>query len=306
MADYRNGLRGEGHDNEGRKAPALSVIREGRADELPVTATVRDIPLDRIVPSDFQPRRISQGALDELAQSIRERGILQPVLVRPSKDHPGRFQLIAGERRFRAAKMAELESIPALITAVGDQDSLELAIIENAQRQDLNPVEEALAYQQLHHMFGLSHSEVAEAIGKSRSAVANSIRLLALPSEVLDLLQAGTLSAGHARALLAIRHPDAEKVRGLQLRYAELAANSGLSVRALEQIVARMQSPEATAQPSASREQYARVEERVAQYLGVERVRVREDREGHKVVSLRFPSEAAWKRFLSKIREDNE
>ncbi len=173
--------------------------------------TVQRLTLAQIRPSNLQPRHhFDQNALDELALSIREKGILQPLLVRPVADH---FELVAGERRYRAAGMAGLTEVPVLVKDLTDREALEIAIIENLQREDLNPVEEAMAYAKLIEN-GMTQEAVGQAVGKNRSTVANSLRLLNLPKEALDKLVTGELSSGHARAILAM--PEVDRVWGLE------------------------------------------------------------------------------------------
>lgn len=171
---------------------------------------LRELPLELIVPNPKQPRgRFDQATLNGLADSVRERGVLQPVLVRPRMG--GSYELVAGERRWRAAKIADLATIPAVITERADADTLELALIENMAREDLSPVEEARACAALEEELGLTREEVGRRVGRSRSAVSNLVRLLDLPDEVLELLQQGTLSAGHGRALLLAEDHDDRK-----------------------------------------------------------------------------------------------
>jgi ParB family chromosome partitioning protein len=160
-----------------------------------------EIPLSSIVPNPEQPRReIDEQSIEELAASIREHGLLQPIMVEPLVD--GRYRLIAGERRWRAARMAGLSTVPAVVRRVSDEERLELALVENVQREDINAVEEAIAYRTLMERFGLTQEEVARKVGKSRTAVANTLRLLVLDTEILDGLRQGKISEGHARALL--------------------------------------------------------------------------------------------------------
>lgn len=189
-----------------------------------------ELSVAAIRPNPYQPRvEFDEVALAELAASIREVGILQPVIVR--RIDVGRYELIAGERRWRAAQRAGLTLVPALVRAVDDRTSLEHAVVENLQRSDLNPLEEAAAYRQLIDEFSLTQDQVAQRVGKSRPAVANTLRLLQLPGSVQRLVRAGELSAGHARALLALS--DSE----LQTALAVRAVKSGLSVRDLEELV---------------------------------------------------------------------
>lgn len=188
---------------------------------------LRDLPLDVIEPNRNQPRRrFDEESLVALAESIRLRGVLQPVLVRPLAS--GHYELIAGERRWRAAKLAELQRIPAMIREDQDSASLELALIENMLRQDLNPVEEAQACAALIDELGLTREEVGVRVGRSRVAVSNLLRLLELPDEALELLQSGALTEGHGRALLLAADHDQRR------RLARQAAERGWSVRELE------------------------------------------------------------------------
>src|ERR1700689_1324514 len=189
----------------------------------------RQIAVELIFPNPRQPRRhFDDAALAALASSLETRGLLQPVLVRPAPADDGRFELIAGERRWRAAQLAGLESIPALVRARDDAESLELALIENMAREDLNPVEEARACAALVEELGLSREEVAVRVGRSRVAVSNLLRLLDLPDEALELIERGALSEGHGRALLIATHPCARR------QLARGAADGGWSVRELE------------------------------------------------------------------------
>lgn len=185
--------------------------------------------LSEIEPNRDQPRKsFDESALSELADSIREHGVLQPLIVRPIKD--GGYQLIAGERRFRASRMAGLSEVPVIIRELTDSEAMEIALIENLQRQDLNPLEEALGYAALMEEFSFTQDEVAKRVGKSRSAVANSLRLLGLPNGVADMLKNGDISGGHARALLAIED------EALCLAVARQIAEKGLSVRDAERM----------------------------------------------------------------------
>jgi ParB family chromosome partitioning protein len=174
----------------------------------PETRQFRQIPIDRISPNAAQPRKsFDNSSLDELAASIREHGIVQPVVVRTRAD--GRFELIAGERRWRAAQKAGLRELPAVVRESGEHESLELALVENLQREDLNPIDEGKAYQRLASEFGLTQDQIAERVGKNRTTITNSLRLLKLPGEVQQWLLEGRLTSGHAKALLSLSGPDA-------------------------------------------------------------------------------------------------
>ena len=166
------------------------------------------VPIDRIRPNPEQPRRIFQtGALEELASSIREKGVIQPLILRVDPGDPTAYQIVAGERRWRASQMAQLHEVPAIIREFNDTEVLEVAIVENIQRADLNAMEEAAGYRQLMDRFGHTQDKLAEALGKSRSHIANMMRLLNLPREVQDMVAEGRISAGHARAILTAQDP---------------------------------------------------------------------------------------------------
>jgi ParB family transcriptional regulator, chromosome partitioning protein len=188
--------------------------------------TLKRVPIDRINPNPDQPRRrFAQTALDELAASIREKGVIQPLIVRPDPNRPDAYQIVAGERRWRAAQQVQLHELPVVIRDLDDIEVLEIAIIENVQRADLNAMEEAQGYRQLIDRFGHTQEKLAQALGKSRSHIANMMRLLALPDEIQDLVRGGQLTAGHARALLTVNDP---------MALARKAVANGWSVRDVE------------------------------------------------------------------------
>ncbi|MBR6791466.1 MAG: ParB/RepB/Spo0J family partition protein [Oscillospiraceae bacterium] len=193
------------------------------------------VRLSEIEPNRGQPRRnFDENALAELADSIREHGIIQPLLVR--KLETGGYQLVAGERRWRAARMIGLDEVPVVVRDMSETEVLELALIENLQREDLNPLEEAAGYQELMTTYGLTQEQVSKRVGKSRSAVANALRVLNLPEQVRPLVVNGELTMGHARALLGV--PDVEEM----IRLAKLAAEKGLSVREVERLAAKLKA----------------------------------------------------------------
>ena len=206
-----------------------SLIPPSEAVDQPDQPSYVEVPIDEVVPNPFQPRvHFDEDTLGELAASIAELGVLQPILVRRVDE---RYQLIAGERRWRAARRAGLTTVPAVLRTSDDVSAVEQALVENLHRADLTPLEEAAAFSQLIEDFELTHDEVAQRVGKSRSAVTNTLRLLGLPPGVQHLLADGKLSAGHARALLGT--PD----RALQERLARQAVNEGWSVRTVEDAV---------------------------------------------------------------------
>jgi ParB family chromosome partitioning protein len=196
------------------------------------TNGLRELPIELVQSNTLNPRKVfNEADLDDLVRSVAEKGILQPVVVRPVDDGQ-HYQIVAGERRWRAAQKAGLHHIPALVRELSDKEVLEIALIENVQRADLNPVEEAHGYQQLIDQFDYTQQQLAESIGKSRSHIANTLRLMALPASVLEALQTGKLTAGHARALIATEDPQslAQKIiaLGLSVRQAEaLARDTG-------------------------------------------------------------------------------
>ncbi len=220
-----------------RAATATAPSRED------LTAGPREIDIDLIEPSPFQPRtRFREEALAELSRSIQASGIIQPVVVRPVGN---RYQLIAGERRWRAAQRAGLSKISAIIKPVPDSLALEMTLVENIQREDLNAIEAARAFERLMHEFQLTQEAVAERTGKDRTTVANAIRLLKLEPTIQEWIEDGKLSAGHGRALLAV--PDSQ----LRMRYAQRAARGGLTVRQIERLAARRSRGNSVARPEA-------------------------------------------------------
>ena len=187
------------------------------------------LPIEEIIPNREQPRKqFDDEALADLSASIAQHGVLQPLLVRPMPD--GSYQLVAGERRWRASRMAGLTEVPVVVRDMNEQEAAELALIENLQREDLNPMEEALGYRTLMETYGMTQEQAAQVVNKSRPAVANALRLLQLPQAVMDLVATGTLSAGHARTVLAFEDEDA------RVAAAETAVAKGLSVRELERM----------------------------------------------------------------------
>lgn len=210
-----------------------AIFLENTVEEPETTGGPQTLKIAQLEPKGDQPRKyFDTEALSQLAESIAAHGVLQPILVRKMED--GRYQIIAGERRFRAAKMAGLNEVPVVIMDSGEQQAAQIALIENVQREDLNPLEEAAAYRSLATEYHLSQEEIARQIGKSRSAIANALRLLDLPEEVRPMLASGELSAGHARALLGLR--TVEDITTL----AHTIVERGLSVRMTEEAVRKM------------------------------------------------------------------
>jgi ParB family chromosome partitioning protein len=249
------------------------------------------VPIEAIRPSPFQPRRhFAEAELDGLAQSIREKGIVQPLLVRPIAGGAEDFALVAGERRWRAAQRVGLHEVPVIVRVLGDSDALEIALVENLQREDLSPLDEAEAYSRLMREFGRGQASLAEAVGKSRSHVANTVRLLSLPAPVRRCLEEGALSAGHARALLGAPDPAALALE---------VVRRGLNVRATEELVRRR-----AAQPSRPRRERgadaAALEDELATALGL-RVTLTPKRRGGSV-TLHYTSLDQLDRVVALLR----
>jgi ParB family chromosome partitioning protein len=240
---------------------------------------LRSLSIDALQPGKYQPRtRMDQASLAELAESIKTQGIMQPILTRPIG--PDRYEIIAGERRWRAARMAGLTVVPTLVKDIPDEQALAASLIENIQREDLNPLEEATGIQRLLQEFGLTHQAVAESLGRSRAAVTNLLRLLDLAPPVRELLSSGEIDMGHARALLAL--PVAR-----QLDLAREAAHKHLSVREVEARVAAALKPAQARKPRTDRD-VARLEEEWSDRLGTTvQIKARGKRGGKLVITYR-------------------
>ncbi len=256
MARKFNGL--------GRGLDAIFLDNSIEEDEVSGENKVSKIKLSMIDPKSDQPRKyFDKAALEELAASIAENGLLQPILVREYAD--SRYQIIAGERRFRASKLAGLSEIPAIVLDRDDRKVAEIALIENIQREDLNPVEEAMAFRALIKEYDLTQEELSEKVGKSRSATANTMRLLDLPEEILTMVASGELSAGHARTLLGVKDRDA------MLILADKTIELDYSVRQLEEEVKRAnkpKKPEPAEEPVPMVDYYREMELRMMSHLG--------------------------------------
>ncbi len=253
---------------------------------------VEYLPVDRIRPGPYQPRQmLAPEELAELADSVRLHGVLQPILVRPVADG---YEVVAGERRWRAAAMAGLQTVPAVVKQVGDLQALEIALVENLQRQDLNPVERARAYRRLVEEFGLTQEELARAVGRSQPSVANTLRLLSLPPEILELLERGELSEAHGRVLLSVEDPQR------RLALARRAAELQMSVRQLAQIASRGQATSRRrATTRVSDPNREALEDALRSRLATQ-VRVRKTRKGG-VLEIEFYSEEDLERICEMI-----
>lgn len=263
---------------------------------------VHNVPLASIAPNPLQPRKVfSDNELAELAASIRENGLLQPLLVRPAG--PGRYELVAGERRMRSVQTLGWENVPVVVREVEDDALLVLALVENLQREELNPMEEAEGYRALAERFGLTQEEISQAVGKDRSTVANLLRLLKLAPSIRRLVEAGDLSPGHARALLAIEDP----VRAGDL--ARLAVKEGWSVREMERR-ARGPAPksERTGGPPAARDPLVRALEEALRERLATRVQIRGGKKGTGVIEVPFHSSEDFERLFALLvgREASE
>jgi ParB family chromosome partitioning protein len=252
------------------------------------------LPLDLIQRGKYQPRRdMDPAALEELAQSIKAQGIMQPIVVRPIAN--GRFEIIAGERRWRATQLAGLDSIPAMVREVPDQAAIAMALIENIQREDLNPIEEAVALQRLQQEFQLTQQQVAEAVGKSRVTITNLLRLIALPEEVKILLSHGDLEMGHARALLGLQ--SAQQVEG-----ARHVVARGLTVRQTEALVRQwLNTQEQPVAESKVDPDISRLEQRLAEKLGAA-VQIKHGQKGRGQLVIKYSSLDELQGVLAHIR----
>lgn len=281
----------------GRGLDAL-LGNSGSAAEAPASSSGQ-LPVDLIQRGRYQPRRdFEETALKELADSIKAQGVVQPVVVRPVAD--GHYELIAGERRWRAAQLAGLGEIPAVIREVDDRTAMAMGLIENIQRQDLNAVEEASALHRLLNDFGLTHQQVAEAVGKSRSAVSNLLRLLDLDAGVKSLVEERKMEMGHARALLALQ-PEAQKAAALEV------VDKGLSVRETEALVkglqeatAKEETPKPKTQPKSDPD-VERLIQRLSEKLGAQ-VKLQQGRGGKGKVIISYNSLDELDGILDHIR----
>jgi len=262
-------------------------------DEAPRKDALATLPVGAIRPGRYQPRsRMDQTALSELAASIRAQGLMQPLLVRPLERD--RYELIAGERRWRAAQMAGLEEVPALVREVPDEAALAMSLIENIQRENLNPIEEAAGLQRLVDEFRMTHEQVADAVGRSRSATTNLLRLLKLAKPVQQMLMEGALEMGHARALLAL---DGAR----QIEAANRVAARGLSVREAEALVVRLLRGQASRRKPKTDRDLTRLEEEISERLGTT-VEIRAGRKGRGKIVLHYSGLDHLEQLLKRLR----
>lgn len=276
-----------------RSSSALGRGLAALIPQRPVASTaVAEVPVARIRPNPYQPRRhVDDAGLEELAASIREHGVLQPVLVTETLDG---YQLIAGERRVRASRLAGLERIPALVRQLADRDQLEVALVENVQRADLNPIEEALAFRQLIDEFGLTQEQVSDRVGKARATIANTLRLLDLHADVQGAVVDGRVAEGHARALGGLS-------LGAQAQALRAVVRGGLSVRQTEELVRRLRAPRPATATQGPRldPDLERVEARLRERLGT-KVSLSRTRTGGRIV-IEYYSDEELDRLYERL-----
>ena len=268
-------------------------------------------PVTKLALKDIQARRdqprkdFDMNALQLLADSVREHGVIQPILVREIEFEPGKYEIVAGERRFRAAEMAGIDEIPVSVMTGDDLEVAKVALIENVQRKDLNPVEEAMAYRMLIDKFGLTQDQVASQAGKNRSTVANLLRLLDLPEEILDMLRDGRLSAGHARALLTVEDEEkqiamAHRITEKELSVREAEKLAASAKQATEQTAERAEDDESEAEADGQKKVYMKdLEERMMRTLG-RRVKIRRTPR-KRVVELSYEDDGDLEELLKKL-----
>lgn len=253
---------------------------------------VSTLAIGEIEPNSDQPRReFSPEALSQLAESIKEHGILQPLVVRPRPN--GRYQIIAGERRWRAARIAGLDEVPVVVKELDDHQTLEVALVENLVREDLNPVEEAFGYRTLATEFSMTQEQIAQRVGKSRPAVANALRLLSLPEDVLELLKNGDISSGHAKALLPLEERSSPLAKRI--------IKEGLSVRQTEKLVKSALSGQREAQKAPPSPQFYKETELALRDALSRRVKVSAKKDGKGEITIEFYSEDELREFAAKL-----
>ena len=280
----------------GALIPSRPVEPQPAAQAAPAGTGLAMVGIDQISPNPYQPRKaFNDASIEELARSVKEHGIIQPLVVTKTGDN--KYRLIAGERRFRAAQKAGLDTVPVVVKeTMTDGDVLQVALIENIQREDLNPIEEAYAYHQLHEEFQLTQEEISKRVGKERSTVANFLRLLKLPDSVKKLLAAGQLSMGHARAILAVDSPRKQE------QLAERVVRRNLNVRQTEMLAAETANKggEKAEQPEKEKDVFTRdAEERLARTLR-SKVEIDRKRRGG-VIHIRFGSEDELIRLVEEL-----
>lgn len=271
----------------------LDALLAGNSEEAGGSGELRSLSVSDLQPGKYQPRtRMDPGSLEELAASIKAQGVMQPVLVRPLGY--GRYEIIAGERRWRAAQLAELDQVPCLVREIPDEAALAMSLIENIQRENLNPLEEAGGIQRLIDEFNMTHQQAADAVGRSRSAATNLLRLLNLAVPVQELLMGGDIDMGHARAVLSLDPAS-------QIQVANQVAARGYSVRETERMVHKMLHPSQQTAARAPDRDLLRLEEEVADTLGAS-VKIRANRKGAGEVRIRFSDLDQLDTLLTRLR----
>jgi ParB family chromosome partitioning protein len=276
----------------GRGLDALLSGSDAKAED-----ELRNLPVERLKPGKYQPRtHMDQDSLAELAASIKAQGVMQPILIRAVDSTPGaeRYEIVAGERRWRASQLAGLAEVPVLVRSIPDEQALAMALIENIQRENLNPLEEAQGLQRLIDEFGLTHQQAADAFGRSRPAASNLLRLLQLTTAVQDLLMSGQLDMGHARALLPLTGAQ-------QVAVAQRIVQKGLSVREAEQLVQQIVNPPKKATDKPVDRDLLRLEEDLADGLGAN-VQIRTNRKGAGKVTIEFNSLEQLDGLISRFK----
>jgi len=276
------------------RLPAL----DGDKDTLELTpkdGDLRKISIDKLLPGKYQPRKdMSDTALEELSLSIQSQGIIQPIVVRPLDEDKGEYEIIAGERRWRAGKLAQLTEVPCIIKDVPDESAVAIALIENIQREDLNAMEEAIALERLLTEFDLTHQEVAIAIGKSRTTVTNLLRLNNLHDEVKTFLENGDIEMGHARALLALDDD-------LQAEAAGIVATKELTVRETEALIKKIRNPEVKKPIKEKNQESIDIEKDLTEKLGL-KVSVSHNQKGKGKLVISYSKFAELEKLLAKIK----
>ncbi|MCE1238859.1 MAG: ParB/RepB/Spo0J family partition protein [Azonexaceae bacterium] len=276
----------------GRGLDALLAGSDAKAED-----ELRNLPVDRLKPGKYQPRtQMDPASLAELAASIKAQGVMQPILVRAVEHTPGaeRYEIVAGERRWRAAQQAGLAEVPVLVRSIPDEQALAMALIENIQRENLNPLEEAQGLQRLIDEFGLTHQQAADAVGRSRPAASNLLRLLQLTAAVQELLMAGKLDMGHARALLPL--PGAQ-----QIAVAQRIVQKNLSVREAERLVHQITHPPKKSAPAPVDRDLLRLQEEIADAVGAA-VAIRSNRKGAGKITIEFGDLDQLEGILGRLR----
>ncbi|MGR2768807.1 ParB/RepB/Spo0J family partition protein [Photobacterium ganghwense] len=277
---------------------AVASVKQQQAEQaqtLSADGTLKELALSQLTPGRYQPRKdMSDEALAELAESIRAQGVIQPIVVRETA--PQQYEIIAGERRWRASRQAGLQKVPCIIKAIDDKATIAVALIENIQREDLNAIEEAQALERLQSEFSLTHQQIAEAVGKSRAAVSNLLRLNQLEAPVKRLVEQKQLEMGHARALLALSSAQ-------QLEAAQMVVAKSLTVRETERLVKQMQNPAPEAQTSPVNPQVELAENRLSEHFGTQ-VAINQRKNGKGSIVISFDQTDKLKQILAMFGQE--